>query len=72
MKKLRCLQWEQEGCSAIYFLARALNKAGYDVVLGSHPCWKELRKSNVNFIPIGPDIDIEKEAAYMGKYPIPL
>lgn len=46
------------------FLARALNKAGYEVVLGSHPCWKELiEKADVKFVPIGPDIDIEKEAA---------
>jgi len=46
------------------YLARALNKAGYEVVLGSHPCWKELiEKADVKFVPIGPDIDIEKEAA---------
>lgn len=52
------------------YLARALNKAGYEVDLGSHPCWRELiEKSNVNFVPIGPDIDIEKEAASIrGKY----
>ena len=46
------------------YLARALNKAGYEVILGSHPCWKELiKKADVKFVPIGPDIDIEKEAA---------
>lgn len=34
------------------------------VVIGSHPCWRELVESaNVAFVPIGPDIDIEKEAA---------
>jgi len=46
------------------YLARALNRAGYEAVLGSHPCWKALiEKADVKFVPIGPDIDIEKEAA---------
>lgn len=46
------------------YLARALNKAGYEAVIGSHPCWKELiEKAGSSFLPIGPDIDIEKEAA---------
>lgn len=74
MKKLAMFTMGTRGDVQPYiFLARALNKAGYDVVLGSHPCWKELiEKSNVNFIPIGPDIDIEKEAAYIrGKYSNP-
>lgn len=55
------------------YLARALNKAGYEVVLGSHPCWKELiEKADVKFVPIGPDIDIKKEAASIrGKYSNP-
>lgn len=55
------------------FLARALNRAGYEVVLGSHPCWRELiEKSDVDFVPIGPDIDIEKEAASIrGKFSNP-
>jgi sterol 3beta-glucosyltransferase len=56
------------------YLARALNKAGYDVVLGSHPCWRELiEKADVKFAPIGPDIDIEKEAASIrGKFSNPV
>lgn len=55
------------------YLARALNKAGYDVTLGSHPFWRELiEKETVKFIPIGPDVDIEQEAASIrGKYTNP-
>lgn len=46
------------------YLARALNKAGYEATIGSHPCWKDLiEKSGVPFVAIGPDIDIEREAA---------
>ena len=46
------------------FLARELVRNGYDVVLGSHPCWKDLVESaGIHFEPLGPDIDIEKEAA---------
>ena len=46
------------------FLSKALIRNGYDVTLGSHPCWKKLiEESGISFAPIGPDIDIEKEAA---------
>ena len=46
------------------YLARALKKNGHDVKLGSHPCWKKLiEDAGVSFLPIGPDIDIEQEAA---------
>lgn len=46
------------------YLARALNKAGYEASIGSHPCWKGLiENAGLSFLPIGPDIDIEKEAA---------
>lgn len=46
------------------FLSRELIRNGYDVTLGSHPCWKKLvEDSNIHFEPIGPDIDIDKEAA---------
>lgn len=46
------------------YLARALNRAGYEVTLGSHPCWRELiEKAGISFAPVGPDINIEKEAA---------
>lgn len=44
------------------YLAQELNKNGYDTLLGSHPCWKQLiEASKIKFVPVGPDIDIEKE-----------
>jgi len=46
------------------FLSRELIRNGYDVTLGSHPCWKNLvEEAGIHFEPIGPDIDIDKEAA---------
>ena len=46
------------------FLSKQLIKEGFDVILGSHPCWRQLiEESGIKFEPIGPDIDIEKEAA---------
>ncbi|MGI6462298.1 MAG: glycosyltransferase [Candidatus Scatomorpha sp.] len=46
------------------FLSKELIRKGYDVTLGSHPCWRNLvEDSGIHFEPIGPDIDIEKEAA---------
>lgn len=46
------------------FLSKQLIKEGFDVTLGSHPCWRQLVEgSGIKFEPIGPDIDIEKEAA---------
>ncbi len=46
------------------YLSQGLVKAGYDVTLGSHPCWRELIESyGIHFEPIGPDINIEEEAA---------
>lgn len=46
------------------FLAQALQQADMDVTLGSHPCWEKLvSEAGVKFAPIGPDIDIELEAA---------
>ena len=46
------------------YLSRALIREGYDVILGSHPCWRDLiEEAGIHFEPIGPDIDIEKEAA---------
>ena len=46
------------------FLSKELIKNGYEVTLGSHPCWRELvEAAGIQFEPIGPDIDIEKEAA---------
>jgi len=46
------------------YLSGELVRKGYDVTLGSHLCWKKLiEDSKIHFEPIGPDIDIEKEAA---------
>ncbi len=46
------------------YLAEALIKAGYKVTIGTHPCWKNLATNAlIDFVPIGPDIDIEYEAA---------
>jgi sterol 3beta-glucosyltransferase len=45
-------------------LATKLNASGYEVTIATHPCWKVLIESyNINFVPIGPDIDIEYETA---------
>ena len=46
------------------FLSKELMIRGYDVTLGSHPCWRSLvENANIHFVPIGPDIDLEKEVA---------
>lgn len=65
MKKIAMFTMGTRGDVQPYiYLAQELNKNGYDTVLGSHPCWKGLIEAgNVKFVPIGPDIDIEKEAA---------
>jgi len=45
-------------------LAIKLNASGYETIIATHPCWKNLIQSyNINFIPIGPNIDIEYETA---------
>ena len=50
------------------FLAKELTKAGYNVTIGTHPCWSGLiLDANVGFVPIGPDIDIEFETAAIRK-----
>ena len=53
------------------YLSRALIRAGYDVTLGTHPCWKNLvEQAGIHFEPVGPDIDIEKETTIIrGKSP---
>ncbi|MEG1431545.1 glycosyltransferase [Eubacterium sp.] len=65
MKKIAMFTMGTRGDVQPYIdLSQALIKNGYDVILGSHPCWKNLIESyNINFMPIGPDIDIDKEAA---------
>ena len=46
------------------YLAQELIKGGYRVKIGTHPCWRRLIiSSGIEFDPIGPDIDIEYEAA---------
>lgn len=56
------------------YLSRGLIRKGYEVSLGSHPCWRSLIEgAGISFLPIGPDIDIEKEAtAIRGKNPNPV
>ncbi len=45
-------------------LSKALLADGVEVTLGSHPCWrKPVEDAGIPFAPIGPDIDIEAEAA---------
>ena len=63
MKKIAMFTMGTRGDVQPYiYLARGLMKAGYDVTLGTHPCWRSLvESSGVHFEPVGPDIDIEKE-----------
>jgi UDP:flavonoid glycosyltransferase YjiC (YdhE family) len=65
MKKIAMFTMGTRGDVQPYiFLSKALIRHGYDVTLGSHPCWRNLVEgAGVHFEPIGPDIDIEKEAA---------
>ena len=47
-------------------LSRKLINSGFEVIIATHPCWKGLIESyNVKFMPLGPDIDIEYETAYI-------
>lgn len=63
MKKIAMFTMGTRGDVQPYiYLSKGLMKAGYDVTLGTHPCWRELVESyGVHFEPVGPDIDIEKE-----------
>ena len=63
MKKIAMFTMGTRGDVQPYiYLSKGLMKAGYDVTLGTHPCWRKLVESyGVNFEPVGPDIDIEKE-----------
>jgi UDP:flavonoid glycosyltransferase YjiC (YdhE family) len=65
MKKIAMFTMGTRGDIQPYiFLSRELIRNGYDVTLGSHPCWKNLvEEAGIHFEPIGPDIDIDKEAA---------
>ena len=63
MKKIAMFTMGTRGDVQPYiYLSRALMRAGYDVTLGTHPCWRNLVEgSSVHFEPVGPDIDIEEE-----------
>ena len=65
MKKIAMFTMGTRGDVQPYIiLSRALMNSGFDVILGSHPCWRSLIESyGVHFEPVGPDIDIEAEAA---------
>lgn len=65
MKKIAMFTMGTRGDIQPYiFLSKELLRSGYDVTLGSHPCWRKLvEESGIYFTPIGPDIDIEKETA---------
>ena len=72
MKKIAMFTMGTRGDVQPYiYLSGALAAKGYDVTLGSHPCWRGLIEgAGVHFEPIGPDIDIELEAAAIrGKSP---
>lgn len=65
MKKIAMFTMGTRGDVQPYiYLAQELVKHNCNVILGSHPCWATLIQSaGVDFVPIGPDVDIEREAA---------
>ena len=65
MKKIAMFTMGTRGDVQPYiYLSKGLMKAGYDVTLGTHPCWRDLVESfGVHFEPVGPDIDIEEETS---------
>ncbi len=65
MKKIAMFSLGTRGDIQPYiYLAQELIKKGYDVTLGSHTCWKGLiESSNIKFVPVGPNINIDNEAA---------
>ena len=65
MKKIAMFTMGTRGDVQPYIcLSKELMKNGYDVTLGSHPCWRRLvEEAGIHFESIGPDIDIEQEAA---------
>ena len=62
MKKIAMFTMGTRGDVQPYiYLSKGLMRKGYDVVLGTHPCWRELvEEAGIHFEPVGPDIDIEK------------
>ena len=65
MKKIAMFTMGTRGDVQPYiFLSKGLMKEGFDVILGSHPCWRGLvEEAGIHFEPIGPDIDIEEETS---------
>ncbi|MBR5992916.1 MAG: glycosyltransferase family 1 protein [Lachnospiraceae bacterium] len=65
MKKIAMFTMGTRGDVQPYiYLSKALMGRGHEVTLGSHPCWRKLvEDAGIVFVPVGPDIDIEKEAA---------
>ena len=65
MKKVAMFTMGTRGDVQPYiYLSKELMKNGYEATLGSHPCWRKLiEEAGICFESIGPDIDIEKEAA---------
>lgn len=65
MKKIAMFTMGTRGDVQPYiFLSKELIRQGCDVTLGSHPCWRnQIEDAGIHFVPVGPDIDIEKEAA---------
>ena len=63
MKKIAMFTMGTRGDVQPYiYLSKGLMREGYDVVLGTHPCWRSLvEDAGIHFEPVGPDIDIEKE-----------
>ncbi len=62
MKKIAMFTMGTRGDVQPYiYLSKGLMRNGYDVVLGTHPCWRGLvEEAGIHFEPVGPDIDIEK------------
>ncbi|MDD3796762.1 MAG: glycosyltransferase [Lachnospiraceae bacterium] len=65
MKKIAMFTMGTRGDVQPYiYLAQELSKNDFQVVIGSHPCWRDLvEAANITFVPVGPDVEIEKEAA---------
>lgn len=65
MKKIAMFSMGTRGDIQPYLvLSKGLINKGFDVTLGSHPCWRKLVESyGVHFVSIGPNVDIEMEAS---------
>jgi UDP:flavonoid glycosyltransferase YjiC (YdhE family) len=49
-------------------LAKKLNESGFQATIATHPCWRSLiEQYDIEYKPIGPDINIETEAAEIRK-----